>query len=439
MEFYGREKEIAQLQGWNKQAHTAGQMTVVIGRRRIGKTTLIRQALETAPDTPSVYFFVAKKNEAMLCDEFISIIKEALHVDVPGEFNSFKDVFKFLMILSQSRRFSLVIDEFQEFLTINSAVYSEMQNLWDTYKNKAKLHLILCGSVYSLMKRIFENAHEPLFGRVDHRLLLTPFSVDTQKQILTDYSPHATNRDLLALYVASGGVPRYIELLINEKAFTHKKILDTLLEENSFFLDEGRNILIEEFGKDYTTYFSILSLIASSKTSRPDIESIIGQSVGPHIERLENDFMLIKRVIPLFAKPGTRQIRYTIDDNFLTFWFRFIYKYRSAIEIGNRAYIRNILDRDYTTYAGRILEKYFREKLILSGKYSAIGSWWEKGNLNEIDIVAVNDTKKEMLIGEVKLQAKEIKMKELEAKATGLIEDHRDYTVTFAGFSTADM
>ncbi|GHV87871.1 ATPase [Spirochaetia bacterium] len=439
MEFYGREKEIAQLQGWNKQAHTAGQMTVVIGRRRIGKTTLIREALETDSNTPSVYFFATKKNEAMLCDEFVSIIKETLHVDVPGEFHLFKDVFKFLMILSQSRRFSLVIDEFQEFLTINSAVYSEMQNLWDTYKNKAKLHLILCGSVYSLMKRIFENAHEPLFGRADHRLLLKPFSVDTQKQILTDYSPHAANRDLLALYVASGGVPRYIELLINEKAFTHKKILDTLLEENSFFLDEGRNLLIEEFGKDYTTYFSILSLIASSKTSRPDIESIIGQSVGPHIERLENDFMLIKRVIPLFAKPGTRQIRYTIDDNFLTFWFRFIYKYRSAIEIGNRAYIRNILDRDYTTYAGRILEKYFREKLILSGKYSAIGSWWEKGNLNEIDIVAVNDTKKEMLIGEVKLQAKEIKMKELEAKAAGLIENHRDYAVTFAGFSTADM
>ncbi|GHU73224.1 ATPase [Spirochaetia bacterium] len=439
MEFYGREKEIAQIQAWNKQAHTSAQMTVVTGRRRIGKTTLIRRALETKADTPSVYFFAVKKSEALLCDEFIGIIKETLQVDIPGEFRFFRDVFKFLMILSQSRSFSLVIDEFQEFFTINSAVYSEMQNLWDTYKNKAKIHLILCGSVYSLMKRIFENAHEPLFGRTDHRLLIMPFSVDTQKQILTDYSPQAANRDLLALYAAAGGVPRYIELLINEKAFTHKKILDALLEENSFFLDEGRSLLIEEFGKDYTTYFSILSLIASSKTSRPGIESIIGQSVGPHIERLENDFVLIKRVIPLFAKPGTRQIRYAIDDNFLNFWFRFIYKYRSAIEIGNRAYVRKILDRDYTSYTGRILEKYFREKLILTGKYSAIGPWWEKGNLNEIDIVAVNEMKKQMLIGEVKLQAKEIRMRELEAKAAALVKDYRNYAVTFAGFSVDDM
>jgi AAA+ ATPase superfamily predicted ATPase len=439
MEFYGREKEITQIQGWNKQAHTTAQLTVVTGRRRIGKTPLIRRALETGPNIPTVYFFIVKKSEALLCDEFVGIIKETLQVDIPGEFRLFKDVFKFLMILSQSRNFSLVIDEFQEFLTINSAVYSEMQNLWDTYKNKAKLHLILCSSVYSLMKRIFENAHEPLFGRADHRLMLTPFSVDTQKQILTDYSPHASNRDLLALYAAAGGVPRYIELLINEKAFTHKKILDALLEENSFFLEEGRNILIEEFGKDYTTYFSILSLIASSKTSRPEIESIIGQSVGPYIERLENDFMLIKRVIPLFAKPGTRQIRYAVDDNFLTFWFRFIYKYRSAIEIGIRAYVRDILDRDYTSYAGRILEKYFREKLILSGRYSAIGSWWERGNLNEIDIIAVNDAKKQMLIGEVKLQAKELRIRELEAKVAGLVGDYRDYAVTFAGFSVEDM
>jgi AAA+ ATPase superfamily predicted ATPase len=314
-----------------------------------------------------------------------------------------------------------------------------MQNIWDTYKNKSKIHLILCGSVYSLMKKVFENAHEPLFQRAGHRIILKPLPVDVQKQILQDHHAKFTNEDLLALYTAAGGIPRYLELLINEKAYTKKKILDTLLGENSFFLDEGRNLLIEEFGKDYTTYFSILSLVASSRTSRPEIESIIGHSVGPQIERLENEFNLLTRIIPVFSKPGTRQIRYTIADNFLRLWFRFIYKYRSAVETGNYGYIRGIIERDYSSYVGKLLENYFREKLARSGEYSEIGSYWERGNLNEIDIVALNDDKKTMLIGEVKLNAKELRLAELQAKASNLILMRPDYRLSFEGFSIRDM
>jgi AAA+ ATPase superfamily predicted ATPase len=387
----------------------------------------------------ALYFFVAKKNEALLCEEFLALIKAVLGVDIPGEFRTFSDIFKYLLILSETRHFALIIDEFQEFYSINSAIYSEMQNLWDTYKNTSKMHLVVCGSVYSLMKRIFEDAHEPLFQRANHRIILRPLLVAVQKQILLDHHPNFDKRDFLALYIVSGGVPRYIELLMEAGAYTQKRIVDVILEENSFFLDEGRNVLIEEFGKEYAVYFSILSLIASSKTSRPEIESIIGQSVGPHIDRLEKEFSLIRRITPIFSKPGSRQIRYTIDDNFLNFWFRFIYKYRSAVEIGNYAYVRSIIERDYSSYAGLILEKYFREKLIQSGNYSAIGAYWEKGNLNEIDIVAVNEDKKYMLIGEVKLNPKELRMKELEAKAAAIVGGHRDYTVEFAGLSVKDM
>ncbi|GHV25712.1 ATPase [Spirochaetia bacterium] len=435
MDFYGRELELGQIGEWEKLAHKSAQMTVIAGRRRIGKTTLIWRALKG----PSIYFFVVKKSEALLCEEFLGLIKDALGVDIPGEFKSFRDVFKYLLIQSETRHFSLIIDEFQEFYGINSAVYSEMQNLWDTYKNTSKIHLVLCGSVYSLMKRIFEDAHEPLFQRANHRIILKPLAVAVQKQILLDHHPKSGNEDFLALYMVSGGVPRYIELLMEAKAYAKKRILDVLLEENSFFLDEGRNVLIEEFGKDYATFFSILSLIASSKTSRPEIESVIGQSVGPQIERLENEFRLIRRIIPIFAKPGTRQIRYTIEDNFLKFWFRFIYKYRSAIEIGNYAYVREIIERDYSTYAGSILEKYFREKLIQSGEYSAIGTYWEKGNLNEVDIVAVNDDKKRMLVGEVKLNPKELRLSELERKAAVLSASRPKYKVETMGLSVKDM
>ena len=95
-------------------------------------------------------------------------------------------------------------------------------------------------------------------------------------------------------------------------------------------------------------------------------------------------------------------------DNFLNFWFRFIYKYQSAVEIGNFEYLRTIVERDYPTYSGKILERYFTEKFAAQHLYSAIGTYWEKGNQNEIDIIAVNDLEKAVLVAEVKRKKENI-------------------------------
>jgi len=124
-------------------------------------------------------------------------------------------------------------------------------------------------------------------------------------------------------------------------------------------LDEGKNLLIEEFGKEYTTYFSILSLISSSKTARSEMESILEKNIGGYLDRLENEYSIIKKVKPIFAKEGSRTVKYEIIDNFFNFWFRFIYKYKSTIEIENYEYVKEIIKRDFSTYSGRFLEKYF--------------------------------------------------------------------------------
>jgi AAA+ ATPase superfamily predicted ATPase len=198
-------------------------------------------------------------------------------------------------------------------------------------------------------------------------------------------------------------------------------------------------LLIEEFGKEYTTYFSILSLISSSKTSRSEIESILGENVGGYLDRLENEYTIIKKVKPIFAKEGSRTLKYEIIDNFFHFWFRFIYKNRSAIEIENYAYIKSIVKRDFSTYSGRFLEKFFIEKLKASGNYSAIGTYWEKGNQNEIDIVAINNDEKKMLIAEVKRNPKKIDMTELKKKAQKVLQQHKEFSVKFKGYSLEDM
>jgi AAA+ ATPase superfamily predicted ATPase len=435
MKFYNREVELQTLQAVEEKAKHSAQMTFIVGRRRTGKTTLIRKAYQQN----FVYLFVSKKSEPLLCDEFVTQIESGLSIKIHGQFSHFAKLFEYLLELSKKKHFTLIIDEFQEFFTINSSLYSDMQNLWDRYKNQSQLNLVLCGSIYSLMQTIFENAKEPLYGRANHKMHLQAFRIDTLNHIVTDYSPNINARSLLAFYAITGGVAKYVEILADHQAFTLETILDVFFSNGSVFIHEGRDVLIEEFGKEYATHFSILSLIASSKTSRPEIESILGKSIGGYLERLEQDFRLIKTIKPIFAKPGSRNQKYAIDDNFLNFWFRFIYKYQSAIEIENYDYVRAIIKADFDTFSGKILEKYFIEKLKLTKQYNLIGNYWERGNQNEIDIVAINEREKFALIAEVKLSSKRINLKELEHKARNIIAQLPNYQIRYRGFSLDDM
>jgi len=287
--------------------------------------------------------------------------------------------------------------------------------------------------------KTFEDKKEPLFGRANNKIHLKPFTSSTLKEIIEDNSPSYEADDLLAFYMLTGGVAKYVEIFVDAKAFTLEKQLELIFTDYSLFLEEGKNLLIEEFGKAHSTYFSILSLITSSKTSRSELESILSKNIGGYLDRLENEYSIIKKVKPMFAKEGSRTVKYEIIDNFFNFWFRFIYKYCSAIEIENYEYVKNIVRRDYATYSGRFLEKYFREQLKLSCKYSAIGSYWERGNQNEIDIVAVNEEEKKILFVEVKRNAKKIDLQVLERKAEKLMMKHSGYELLFEGFCLGDV
>lgn len=434
--FYDREKEIALLNKIELKSGESAQMTFVIGRRRIGKTALLREAFA---DKTMLYFFVEKKNEALLCEEFVEEIRNKLKVNIYGELRSFKSVFGFLMELSQQRSFTLIIDEFQEFKSVNQAVYSEMQNLWDAAKDKSRINLILCGSVYSLMTKIFENSKEPLFGRATARIHVKAFDIVTLKLILTDYKPDYSNEDLLAFYMFTGGVAKYVEMLVDAKAFSLGEIVDEVFCDNSLFLDEGKNVLIDEFGRDYANYFSILSLIASSKTSRSEMESVLGMNIGGFLDKLEKEYGLISKVRPVLSKPGGKNLKYKLNDNFLTFWFRFVYKNRGAVETESFDFLKDIFARDYQVFSGIILERYFTEKIRSEMNLSLIGSYWESGNKNEIDIVAVNDYDKRVLIAEVKRNMKKINLKLLSEKSQNLIKNFDGYRVEYLGLSTDEM
>ena len=436
MKFYDRKKEQEILLQNKNQSEKSACFTVMVGRRRIGKTSLL---LESVRGQKYLYLFVARKNENLLCSQFQSDAEKMLGLKIFGTITQFRDLFEQLLIFATREHFTLIIDEFQEFESVNPAIFSDIQNLWDQYKDKARINFIACGSIYSLMMKIFENRKEPLFGRLSSKIILQPFSVSVTKEILREYNAKYNPEDLLCLYLLTGGVAKYIELLMDAGAVTHKQMLDMVTRADSPFIGEGKDLLISEFGKEYGTYFSILQLIASGKNRQSEIDSIIDKNTGAYLVNLEKEYSLIVRNKPMFSKPGSRRARWSLNDNYLRFWFRFIYPNQSLIEMGRFDFLREYIDKNYEQYSGLILEKYFREKISESVRVTEIGSYWDSKGENEIDIVALNDLDKTSIIAEVKRNAKKIDMVKLETKVKSIQKHLAKYKTDIIGLSMDNM
>lgn len=182
-----------------------------------------------------------------------------------------------LMNIGKHRSFNLFIDEFQDFPYVNPAIYSDIQDVWDRERRNAKVNMVVSGSACSMMEKIFKDEKRPLFGRADMTLSLEPFRTDVLKEIMADHKENYNNDDLLALYCFSGGVPKYVELLMDNDCTDMEKMVEYMTRPDSQFFDEGRNMLIQEFGKQYATYFSILGLIAAGDVTLPQIEGMLGE------------------------------------------------------------------------------------------------------------------------------------------------------------------
>lgn len=419
MKFYDRENEMHMLHEIESATHEGSRMTVLVGRRRIGKTKLLIRASE---GKPAVYFFVSRKSESILCSQFVEEAERELGMPI-GAYHRLADLLEHLMRLSQSMPFTLIIDEFQELLNIDASIIGDIQRVWDLNKDRSRINLLLSGSVYSMMHRIFEDNKEPLFSRAPNIIHIHAFRTDVLKEILRDHNAHYTNEDLLALYSFTGGVAWYVELLMDARAFTYKKMVDAIFRENSLFINEGKNLLIEEFGKDYSVYFSILECIARGVNTRGEIMAAVGlNEIGGYLSKLENSYSIIRQMRPIFSKASSKTVRYYIADNFLTFWFCFFHKYMGYIESGSIELLKQTFLRDYPTFSGTMLERYFRQKASESGRYTHIGNFWDRKGEHEIDLILANELDKTVKVGEVKRQAKSI--------SPTLLQDKADYFLT---------
>ncbi len=436
--FYNRQKELKALQTVSEQiVKTKGQLSVMVGRRRVGKTRLLNEAFQQE-NTQFLYLFISRKSENALVAEFAEIINSELGVKF-FQPQSLRDIIEFLLDYTKQKPLTIIIDEFQDIDIVNPALFSDIQNLWDANKRDSMMHLVCCGSLYSLMTKIFKGKDEPLFNRDDRFFKIQPLQPSYIAEVMKDHDQFDAE-NMLRWWCLSGGIPKYLEWLTRFSA-ENDDLFEAVISEFSPLIKEGTHRLVEDFGSEHRIYFDILGAISKGNTSRARIENFLGMSVGVHLEKLDEVFEVINKKRPISSKENSRDIRYSISDPFLNFWFRFIHANKSAVEMENYQYIRRYIERDFTVYSGLELESLFVAILVESKQFGKIGGYWDAKGHNEIDIVAINDLDKKILIAEVKRQQKRYSEAKLIEKSHCLLQklNLKGYDIEYRGFSLDNL
>lgn len=402
MKFYNREKEVEAIRNLSRLAEKHAHMLVVMGRRRVGKTRLVREA------SGGHYFFVDKKSSHLLLKEFSSTLGASLGIFVP-EFANWDDFVRYIFEYSKEKFLVVVFDEFQNFRYVDPSVFSIFQKQWDAYSAFSKILLVFIGSYIGLMKKIFTEEKEPLYGRITARIDLKPLKYKDTRHICIDLGITG-EEDIAKLYMTFGGIPRYYQLIEEYGLLEYEDILRILIfAENAVLRDEVRQILVSELGRNYTTYFSILEAISFGKTTLKEISDFTGvemKSLGKYLTELTRDFDLVERRKPVVG--GEKMGRYFLKDNMTRFWFRFVHPNISFLEIGKNEVVLKRVREELPIYMGQAGEDIVREVIVdrLPFEPTSIGSWWNRRG-DEIDLVAINEGMGEILFGEIKWTGRE--------------------------------
>ena len=401
--FVNRVKELQYLNTEYQMDHSS--FVVLYGRRRIGKTTLIKKFTE---NKPALYFLASEELEAENIKSFQRLLADftgnsLLKADVlfssGGSFRVFKEY-------KPNEKKIVIIDEFQYLGKINKAFPSIFQRIWDELLKDEKVMVILCGSLIHMMESQTLSYSSPLYGRRTGQIKMKQISF----MHYGEFFKNKNKDELIQYYAVTGGVPKYIELFKEEKDI-HKSIENNIINKQSFLYEEPIFLLEKEVG-DIGSYFSIIKTIAQGNHKIGKIASFLGtnqNNLTKYITTLIN-LDILERQVPITEnnREKSKMGLYYIKDNFIEFWFKFIYPYRSYIEMEDEEYIISKIKNNFIdNHVSFVYEKVSIEELwqmnkenILPFKVMKIGKWWN--NSNEIDIVALNEESKEILFGECK-------------------------------------
>ena len=405
MNFLGREKEILVLE---KEYARDGGFVVIYGRRRIGKTTLIKQFIKSKT---AFYFLATKEVESQSMKRFAGVIARTTGNSVlqKAAFSDWLDLFQAVADYKPNEKKVLVIDEFPYLVKVNDSFPSILQNAWDEILKDSNVMLILCGSLISMMKKHALSYESPLYGRrtAQMRIAPLPFTTVYENQKLSF-------EEAAEQYSITGGVPKYMEFFSDGQPL-YEQIKENVLSKNGFLYEEPNFLLTDEVQVP-TNYFSIIKVIADGNHKLGTIAGILGletSALTPYLKTL-SELGFIEKQVPVTERNAekTRKGLYFISDNFLRFWFRYVYPYKGELELDNTQISLDELDKDfkekfvafaYEDICKEIFARLCSDKAI-DFTPSKIGSYWlnDKSGNTQIDVMAVDTVNKRLFAGECK-------------------------------------
>ena len=393
MDFVDRESELKRIR--NDISSDTSELVIVYGRRRIGKSELVKQSL----DKDAVYFQATESTPEMQIEDFFGSIKQIY----PGIENVKRDWEAALEFLAE-RDAVVAIDEFPYLVESDSSVPSVFQRFWDSIED-SEMKLFLVGSSISVMENKVLSGGSPLHGRWTDRIDLRPLSFRNSIEFFPDYSAN----EKVKAWSVFGGTPHYLKSIDSERSFS-ENVSDLVLSEQGVFRDEPEFLLRSELSQPHR-YMAIIKAIARGNTSRNEIaqdSGIESSSIGTYLSKLER-LRLIKREVPVTEEPPrSRSGRYRIKEPLVKFWFRFVYGNEDRIGLTEEPF-EEIVRPELSDYVSSYFEQLCLERLpeLLDRDYQKIGRWWYQEN--EIDVVGLKDEGK--LLGECKYTNSEVGLK----------------------------
>lgn len=391
--FIGRERELKAL---NKlYSSNKFEFAVIYGRRRIGKTELIKQFLG---DKKAIYFMGIESNAKLNLENLSkSILEFNTGIRADTSFSNFQAALEYVFQLAENDRIILAIDEYPYVARSSKSLASTLQLLIDKYKDTSKLMLILCGSSMSYIEDNVLSYKAPLYGRRTAQIKLLPFDFEETCRYLADMS----GEDKALMYGAVGGTPQYL-LQVSDKLSVEENIKNTYLNPISFLYEEPTNLLKQEV-REPAIYTAIITAIATGASRMADISTKVGEDTSVCTTYIKNLISLgiVQKETP-YGEKASRKTIYSIADNMFRFWYRFVLENNSIIARGADDLAYKRIEPYFTDYMGKVFEDISAQylwKLLVSGKspieFTSLGRWWGNDprtkSQTEIDIMGEHD------------------------------------------------
>lgn len=432
--FIGRNRELELI--LDKMNSKKFEFGIVYGRRRVGKTRLINEALK---HSKGVYFVATQMHYLYNIDALSDRV--ANYFNEPVSFNSLEDIFKYLVSKSKKERVILVIDEFTYLLEGHPGIQSVFQNIIDVLTNE-NICLILSGSHVGMIEDVL-TYKKPLYGRATFKLKLEAF--DYYESSL--FYPNFSNEDKIITYSVFGGIPYYLSLIDDRKSIK-ENIMDLIISDSGILHDEVEFMIRQEL-RSIPTYKTILDVIASGTTRLNEISSKAQihntGNTSTYLNTL-NNLDIVKREVPFNDPVHSKKSIYKIKDNLVNFTYTFLNKNRSALNVvPKEIFYDNFIKEGLNRYVSFIFEDVCKAYLVRNndGKkqqlFFSIGTYWGNNpqiqSEVELDILTSND--EGITVYECKWTNKPFGIKEFNAlqKDASHLNPIRYGAFSYSGFS----